>query len=126
MPYFVILTYFAVALMAWGSVLALCAAVPGWRRLLPYGWRMLVGSTLGFVLANLASIVLGGVPVLLAAVLGIRPADPPAQVVAAFALLGFFIGPLIASPLGFLGGALLGLRRASACRCEPVARAPRA
>ena len=114
MPYFVILTYFVIAVLAWGSVLGLCAAVPQWRGALHYGWRMLVGSALGFLVANLASIVVGGVPILLAAVFGIQPADPAAQVVAAFALLGFFFGPLVASPLGFVGGALVGLRFARA------------
>ena len=112
MPYFVILTYFVVAVLAWSSVLGLCAAVPRWRGALFYGWRMLVGSALGFVLANLASIVVGGLPVLIGAVAGVGPDDPAAQVVAAFALLGFFFGPLIVSPLGFLAGALLSLRRA--------------
>jgi len=111
MPHFVILTYFVIAVLAWGSVLGLCAAVPQWRRAFFYGWRMLVGSAVGFVLANLASIVVGGVPVLLGAALGVGPDDPAAQVVAGFALLGFFIGPLIASPLGFLAGALFSLRR---------------
>jgi hypothetical protein len=112
MPYFVILTYFVVAVLSWGSVLALCAAVPRWRGALRTGWRMLVGSVAGFVLANLASIALGGIPVLVAAAAGVEPGDPLAQVVAGFALLGFFIGPLIVSPLGFVAGALLGLRRA--------------
>jgi hypothetical protein len=112
LPYFLILLCFVVALLAWGSVLALCLAVPGWRGAVHYVWRMLVGSTLGFLAANLASILVGGVPVLIGVALEVRPEDFAAQIVAAFALLGFFIGPLVVSPLGFVGGALLGLRRA--------------
>jgi MFS family permease len=113
MPYFVILTYFALAVMAWGSVIALCASVPNWRAAVPYGWRMLVGSSVGFVLANLASVVIGVAPVLLALLIGIDRDDPRAQIVSAFALFGLFIGPLLASPIGFVGGAWLGFRRAS-------------
>lgn len=112
MPYFVILPVFAVAVCAEGLGLVLCAANPAWRRAVPYGWRMLVGSLLGFLSANLASLLFGVLPVLCATALHIGKDDPGAQVVAAFALLGLFLGPLIASPLGFLGGAWVGLRRA--------------
>ena len=112
MPYFVILLAFTAVLCAEGLGLALCAAVPSLRRGLPYGRRMLVGSTLGFLTANLASILVGVVPVLVAMLIGIDKDDPGAQVVAAFTLLGLFLGPLILSPLGFLGGAWVGWRRA--------------
>lgn len=112
MPYFVILPIFAVAVCAEGICLLLCAAIPALRRAVPYGWRMLVGSFLGFLTANAASLLVGILPVLCAALIGIDKDDPGAQVVAAFALLGLFFGPLIVSPLGFLGGAWVGLRRA--------------
>jgi len=112
MPYFVILPIFAMALCAESIGLLLCAAVPALRRGLPYGWHMLVGSLVGFVTANAASLLVGVVPVLIAAMLGIHKDDPGAQVAAGFALLGLFFGPLIVSPLGFLGGAWVGLRRA--------------
>ena len=79
---------------------------------MPYGWRMLLGSSLGFVAANLASLLVGVVPVLAAAALRIDKNSPGARIVAGFALVGLFIGPLIVSPLGFLGGAWLGLKRA--------------
>ncbi|HEX6884133.1 MAG TPA: hypothetical protein VF530_12205 [Planctomycetota bacterium] len=118
MPYFVVLTYLVIALLAWGSVIALCASVPRWRGALHYAWRMLAGSLAGLVLANLASIAVGGIPILIGLAAGVEPADPAAQVVAAFALFGFFLGPLLASPLGFLGGALLGLHRAWDARAE--------
>jgi hypothetical protein len=112
MPYFVILTYFAIAILAWGSVIGLCAAVPNLRAAVPYCWRMLVGSSVGFVLANLASLAFGLVPVLIALLLHIDRDHPAAQLVSLFVLLGLFIGPLVVSPLGFIGGALVGLRRA--------------
>jgi hypothetical protein len=118
MPYFVVLTYLVVTLLAWASVIVLCASVPRWRGALPYAWRMLAGSLAGFVLANLASVALGGIPILLGLAAGVERGDPTAQVVTAFALLGFFLGPLLASPLGFLGGALVGLRQAWAARTE--------
>lgn len=118
MPYFVILPIFAVAVCAESIGLLLCAVIPALRRGLPYGWRMLVGSLLGFVTANAASLLVGVVPVLCAAAVGIGKDDPEAQVVAGFALLGLFFGPLIVSPLGFLGGAWVGLRRAR--RAQPV------
>lgn len=112
MPYFVILPIFAGLLFAEGLALGVCALVPRLRAVLPYAWRVLFGSCAGFVCANAASLLFGLVPVACAAALGIDADDPAAQVVAAFALLGLFVGPLIASPLGFLGGAWLGLRRA--------------
>ncbi len=112
MPYFVILPIFAVAVCAEGIGLLLCAAIPALRRGLPYGWRMLVGSLLGFLTANLASLLVGVVPVLCAGAMGIGKDDPGARVVVGFTLLGLFFGPLIVSPLGFLGGAWVGLRRA--------------
>jgi MFS family permease len=112
MPYFVILPVFLVAMCAEGLGLALCALVPKLRRAVPYGWRVLVGSVVGFVTANLASLLVGVVPVLVASALGIDRDHPGAPVVAAFALLGLFLGPLVVSPLGFLGGAWFGWRRA--------------
>jgi len=112
MPYFVILPAFAAASCAGGLGLALCAAIPALRRGVPYGWRMLIGSMLGFLTANLASLLVGVVPVLAGMALGIDKDDPGAQVVAGFTLLGLFLGPLIVSPLGFLGGAWVGWRRA--------------
>jgi hypothetical protein len=116
MPYFVILPIFAGLLCAEGLVLAACAAIPRLRAALPYAWRVLIGSGAGFCCANAASLLFGLVPVACAAALGIGADDPAAQVVAAFALLGLFFGPLIASPLGFLCGAWLGLRRARRAR----------
>src|SRR5262245_51294686 len=112
MPYFVILTYFGLALFAWGWVIALLAAVPRLRAALPYCWRALVGSVLGFAVANLGSLLVALVPVGLAMALHIGKDSPGSQVVAGFALLGLFFAPPIVSPLGFLGGAWLGLRRA--------------
>src|SRR5262245_45022310 len=112
MPYLVILPVFAAALCAEGLGLALCAAIPALRGGVPYGRRVLVGSLVGFVTANLASLLVGVVPVLIAMALGIGKDDPGAQVVAAFTVLGLFLGPLIVSPLGFLGGAWAGWRRA--------------
>lgn len=112
MPYFVILPIFAGVLSSGLVLLAVCATVPSLRGAVPYGWRMLLGSSVGFVAANLASLLLGVVPVLAAAALRIDKDSPVARVVAGFALLGLFIGPLVVSPLGFLGGAWVGLRRA--------------
>lgn len=126
MPYRVILPCF-LALLAVGAVgLVLCACLPPLRRAVPYGWRMLLGSGLGFCVANVASLLLGVVPVLIAALLGVDKDSPAAQFVAAFALLGLFVGPLVVSPLGVLWGAFLGLRRArSAAEGNPRAGAGR-
>lgn len=112
MPYFLILWAFGAAFLAESVALGLCAVIPALRRALPYGWRMLVGSSLGFLAANFVSILVGVVPTLLAALLRVNKEGHVAQIAAAFALIGLFIGPLIASPIGFLGGAWLGLRRA--------------
>jgi hypothetical protein len=112
-PYFVILPIFAVSLCLEGLVLLLCVLVPSLRRAVPAGLRVLVGSVVGFVLANAASILFGVLPVLVAAVLRVDKDSPAAAVVAGFALAGLFVGPLVVSPLGFLGGAWLGLRRGS-------------
>jgi len=116
MPYFVILTVFGALLCAEGLVLAVCAAIPRLRAALPCGWRVLVGSGAGFCCANAVSVAIGVVPVLLAMMLGIDADHPGAQIVAAFALVGLFVGPLVASPVGFLGGAWLGFRRARRAR----------
>jgi hypothetical protein len=116
MPYFVILPCFAAAVLGWGCALCLCAVVPRLRRALPCGWRMLVGSSVGFLVANLASLLVGVVPVLCAAALGVDRDSAGAPVVAGFALLGLFVGPLIASPLGFLGGAWIARRRFARAR----------
>lgn len=112
MPYHVILPVFALALGVEALVLVCSAAVPALRRALPYLWRMAVGSVTGFVLANLGSLLFGALPAALAFALRIDRDSDAADVVAGFALLGLFIGPLIVSPLGFLGGAIVGLRRA--------------
>lgn len=112
MPYFVILTYFVVAVAAWGAALALLASVPNFRSVVRTGVRMLVGSLVGFVVANLCSLLIGVVPALIAMALDVDRDSPAASLVVGFALVGLFFGPLVASPLGFVGGALLGLRRA--------------
>jgi len=112
MPYHLILPFFIAAFFAEGLGLLLCAAIPSLRRSLPYGRSVLVGSVLGFLTANLASILVGVVPVLVAMALGIDRDHPAAGIVAGFTLLGLFFGPLVVSPLGFLGGAWMGWRRA--------------
>lgn len=112
MPYHVILPVFALALGVEAAVLVCSAAVPALRRALPYLWRMAVGSVTGFVLANVGSLLFGALPAAIAFALRVDRDSDAADVVAGFALLGLFIGPLIVSPLGFLGGAIVGLRRA--------------
>ena len=112
MPYHVILPVFALALGAEALVLAFLALVPALRRAVPTCWRVLVGSVTGFVLANLGSLLFGALPAVLALALRIDKDSDAADVVAAFALLGLFIGPLVVSPLGFIGGAIVALRRA--------------
>lgn len=112
MPYFVILPVFVLAMLLESLGLALCALVPRLRRALPYGWRVLVGSAVGFLTANAASLLFGVVPVLCATALGIDRDHPAAGIVAGFTILGLFLGPLVVSPLGFLGGAWVGWRRA--------------
>lgn len=119
MPYFVILTYFAVALAAWGAALALLASMPNFRGVVRTGWRMLLGSLVGFVVANLCSLLVGVVPALIAMALHVDRDSPSAPLVAAFALAGLFFGPLVASPLGFVGGAVIGLRRALRAKHAP-------
>ena len=112
MPYLEILSVFAALVAVQGCVVLCCALVPRLRRVVPYGWRVLVGSSVGFVLGNLGSLLLGAVPVLCAVAFHVDRDDPAAQVVAAFALAGFFVGPLVVSPLGFLGGAWIAFARA--------------
>ena len=116
MPYQMILPLFAGALSLGLVLLALCAVVPSLRGALPYGWRMLLGSGLGFALANFASLALGVLPALCASAWHVRKDSPVATLVAGCALLGLFIGPLVVSPLGFFGGAWWGLRRARCAR----------
>jgi len=112
MPYQTILPLFGGALSLGLVLLALCAVVPSLRGALPYGWRMLVGGSLGFVLANLASLALGVLPAVCASVWHLRKDSPLAALVAGCAMLGLFVGPLVLSPLGFAAGAWWGARRA--------------
>src|SRR5262245_35124533 len=112
MPYYLILSVFGAALFSELCVLCVCAAIPALRRAVPYGWRVALGSFLGFVGANLVSLLVGLVPVLVASGLRIDRDAPGARIVAGFVLAGLFIGPLIVSPLGFLTGAWLGWKRA--------------
>ena len=116
MPYFLILPVFAALFAAEGLALAVCAAVPRLRAALPYGRRVLLGSCAGFFCANAASALIALVAVAIGAALGVTPDDRGAQLVAAFVLLGVFLGPFVASPLGFLCGAWVGLKRARRAR----------
>ena len=124
MPYLALLSIFALLVGVEGAVVLVCALVPSLRSALPYGWRMLVGSSVGFVVGYLASMLLGGVAVVCAAALDIDRDHPAAQIVVAVVLIGFVIGPLVASPLGFLGGAWFGLQSARRSTAPARAQAP--
>lgn len=89
--------------------------VPRWSPLFPYAWRVLLWSSVGFLLAN-ALLWLG-----VAAIVGAgRQADAersgPAALQAALGL-ALILGPVVASMLGFGTGTVVALllarRRAS-------------
>lgn len=112
MPYHLILPLFALAVGLETLVLGVLALVPALRRAVPTCWRVLVGSVTGFVVANLGSLLFGALPAVIALALRVDKDSDAADIVAAFAILGLFIGPLVVSPLGFVGGAIVALRRA--------------
>jgi len=114
MPYTWILPSFGLALLAGLGFYALCALVPALRSARTAVGRALLGAGAGFLLANLASAVLGLVPAAIGHALDVAPESAESRIVAGFVLAGLFIGPLIVSPLGALAGAWIGLRRARA------------
>jgi len=121
MVYPLILRAFLFLVLAGGCSLAVCAALPSLRTVLPPVRYALLCGLAGFVGANLVSAAIGLLPALVAGLLDLDPASRGSQVASGFVLAGLYFGPLIASPLGFLAGLWYALRRSGASRApRPV------
>src|SRR5262245_17993318 len=90
------------------AVLSLiCAVIPAFRRAYPYAWRMTVWSVIGCVVANIPILALYPVPPMLAP----AATNPGAltRVGLAALFLTLFLGPVVASVIGYGGGVFLGI-----------------
>ena len=108
----------AVALLA--TITLLCAIVPGLRSGFAYAWRVWLWSSLGCVVANVPVFALYFVPAALERT-GTTPAPGFGRSVLSVVLAGgLLLGPIIASGVGFVGGAAVGLFLAArATRLRP-------
>lgn len=108
MPYFFILPAFLAYAIAMGFVVVLTYAYRPIAILRPYAVSVLIWSSLGFVAATIiyALVAVGSLRVMDAALAG-RP-----SVVGGIAMGGIiFVMPFVASGLGLIGGAAIGLWR---------------
>ena len=106
--YFIIIPVFVVALFLMGCVVVACRFVDAIKPLYPFAWRVLLWSSLGFVLANsvmLGLLILPGT----SGFQGFEQAGNLAKIGYASVLL---LGPAIASFIGFFGGTVMGIRLA--------------
>jgi hypothetical protein len=107
MAYFIILPAFVVWLIVAAIALAVIRTNTRFSSVRPYAWRVVLWSTGGFIAANgLLVVIVAGA----ASVLGL---GSPQRTVARDALqlivgFGAIVGPIPASLLGWLGGAVLG------------------
>jgi len=108
-PYFIVAAGFILAVALLGTITLLCAIVPGLRSGLAYAWRVWLWSSLGCVVANVPVFALYFVPGALERT-GTTPAPGFGRSVLSIVLAGgLLLGPIIASGVGFVGGAAVGL-----------------
>ena len=109
MPYFFVILVFLIAAIGLSAASILAAVVPRLRPGFPFLWRVLLWSTAGFILANIPVFGLYFVPLLLERT-GMTPSSGSSGSFLKLALAGgLLFGPLVASGLGFLGGAAIGV-----------------
>ena len=115
MAYFFILPVFFLAVFAQLLALLATVLVTELRSTRVYLWRILTWSSAGFFVANILVMMLAAIPFL---VLWAGQSSEDAELTGAqkaLALSGaaiLFLGPIIASPLGFGAGACWGIVRA--------------
>ena len=107
MAYFLILPAFALWLVVAAIGLAIIRTSDRFSRLRPYAWRVVLWSTVGFVVANLALVVIVAGA---ASLLGPAPSE---RTVARDALqlvvgVGAIVGPIPVSLVGWLAGGARG------------------
>lgn len=124
MAYFIILPVWVLVLLGMAALTVATRMVPRWSPIFPYAWRVLLWSSVGFLVAN-ALLWLGE-----AAIVGAgRPADAeqsgPAALQAALGL-ALILGPVIASMAGFGTGTgvALFLARRRAAKGQPQSQSP--
>ncbi len=102
MTYFLVLPAWLLAVLAMGAVTVAVRVVPRLSPAYRYAWRVLLWSSIGFVVANGAMV---GLYLLVARADTSGAAGDAAKVGIAAAL---FLGPVVASAVGFVGGAAAG------------------
>jgi hypothetical protein len=124
-PYFLILPLFALGVAVQIALLALSLIAPPLARRRPYLWRVLVGSSAGFVVANILVVSICAVPIVFGEKLGLRDDNPLHAAIGLVAGIGLLVGPLIATVVGLALGAKIGIRcakRATAMNAEATAQ----
>ena len=104
--YFIIIPVFACALVCMTCAALASRFIERLRPVYPFAWRVLLGSTLGFVVANGVMLALVLLAVQHDGTADAEQAGDAAKLSFAAAL---FFGPVIASLLGFIGGSILGV-----------------
>jgi hypothetical protein len=102
--YFLILPLFVLTLVAMTCATLAARFIEPLKALYPFAWRILLWSSIGFLVANSLMIGLFFLP----GAAGWQGANQPIDLVKYGFLAILFLGPVIASLVGFIGGALLG------------------
>ena len=105
MLYFFILPLFVLALVFMTCATLAARFFEPLNGLYPFAWRILLWSSIGFLLANSLMIGLFFIP----GAAGWQGANQPIDPVKYSFLALLFLGPVVASLVGFFGGSLLGL-----------------
>ena len=107
MPYFFILPAFGIAVLLLVGFTVACRIAPSLEPMFPFAWRIMLWSTVGFVVANAVVLLLFLVP---AFAPECAQGDPGAREASRIGLAaGLLLGPFIASALGFMAGSTFGV-----------------
>jgi hypothetical protein len=105
----VVAAAFILGVVLLATITLICTIVPGLRPGLPFAWRVWLWSSVGCVVANAPVFALYFVPEALERT-GTTPAPGVGRSVLTVVLAGgLLLGPIIASAVGFVGGAAVGL-----------------
>ena len=109
MPYFFVMAGFILATFILAAITLACAVVPGLRPGFPFAWRVWLWSSVGCVVANVPVFALYFVPVALERSGTMSASGVGRSVLNVMLAGGLLLGPIIASAVGFVGGATAGL-----------------
>lgn len=109
MVYFIILPAFLIVLIAQAAFLAVTSAWPALRFLRPFAWRVLVGSTVGFLAATLTVFAQFFAILLVAKMAGFDPDEFPGRLIAYLVVFTMTLEPILASAIGMGAGSWIGI-----------------